>query len=179
MTYKNFDRRQIGPGGSGSAHQMEDIAYEMRTGLSKRRCWTSYRRLRPPSSFLRYPDRRGHPGCGKRLKVVGGWHGVDNIDVEAATRHGSGDEHAPRQQRYRLNRRWPDAGCFAPHCRLTTRWRRANGRSHSLWGLNYSRKRWGLSVSGISRPSGGPSRPGLRHEGRGVRPWCRRRQAQS
>lgn len=89
MTYKILIADKLGQAGLDRLDQMEDIAYEMRTGLSKEALLDI---IGGYDAVIVRSDTRIDAdilAAGKRLKVVGrAGMGVDNIDVEAATRHG-------------------------------------------------------------------------------------------
>lgn len=89
MTYKILIADKLGQAGLDRLAQMEDMAYDMLTGLSKEALLAIIGNY--DAVIVRSDTRIDEDiiAAGKRLKVVGrAGMGVDNIDVEAATRHG-------------------------------------------------------------------------------------------
>lgn len=89
MTYKILISDKLGQAGLDRLAAMEDVSYDMLTGLSKVELiekLPAYDALiirsgtRPDAEII---------AAGERLKVIGrAGIGVDNVDIEAATRHG-------------------------------------------------------------------------------------------
>ena len=89
MTYKVLIADKLGQDGLERLDQMEDISYDMRTGLLKEELLAI---IGDYDAVIVRSDTRIDAdviAAGKQLKVVGrAGMGVDNIDVEAATQHG-------------------------------------------------------------------------------------------
>lgn len=89
MTYKILIADKLGNAGLERLSQMSDVAYDLRTGLSKEallEAIADYDAVIVRSDTFIDADVIA---AGKRLKVIGrAGIGVDNIDVPAATAHG-------------------------------------------------------------------------------------------
>ncbi|MBP6015276.1 MAG: phosphoglycerate dehydrogenase [Candidatus Promineofilum sp.] len=89
MIYRLLIADKLGQAGLDRLAQMEDISYDMQTGLSKEALLAI---IGDYDGVIVRSDTQIDAdviAAGKRLKVVGrAGMGVDNIDVEAATRHG-------------------------------------------------------------------------------------------